>query len=47
MASTLAGEFPEAATNDLHRGALMELALILLLMSSRVQRRRPVSRRRQ
>lgn len=33
MASTLAGEFPEAATNDLHRGALMELALILLLMS--------------
>ncbi len=33
MASTLAGEFPEAATNDLHRGALMELALILLVMS--------------
>jgi phosphate transport system permease protein len=33
MASTLAGEFPEAATNDLYRGALMELALILLLMS--------------
>ncbi|MGD0463767.1 MAG: phosphate ABC transporter permease subunit PstC [Tepidisphaeraceae bacterium] len=33
MASTLAGEFPEAATNDLHRGALMELALILLIMS--------------
>jgi phosphate transport system permease protein len=33
MASTLAGEFPEAATNDLHRGALMELALILLLLS--------------
>jgi phosphate transport system permease protein len=33
MASTLAGEFPEAATNDLHGGALMELALILLIMS--------------
>jgi phosphate transport system permease protein len=33
MASTLAGEFPEAATNDLQRGALMELALILLVMS--------------
>jgi phosphate transport system permease protein len=33
MASTLAGEFPEASTNDLHRGALMELALILLIMS--------------
>jgi phosphate transport system permease protein len=33
MASTLAGEFPEAATNDLHRGALMEVALILLVMS--------------
>ena len=33
MASTLAGEFPEAATSDLHRGALMELALILLIMS--------------
>jgi phosphate transport system permease protein len=33
MASTLAGEFPEAATSDLHRGALMELALILLVMS--------------
>jgi phosphate transport system permease protein len=32
IASTLAGEFPEAAT-DLHRGALMELALILLVMS--------------
>ncbi len=33
MASTLAGEFPEASTSDLHRGALMELALILLIMS--------------
>ncbi|HEX4056338.1 MAG TPA: PstC family ABC transporter permease [Tepidisphaeraceae bacterium] len=33
MASQLAGEFPEASTNDLHRGALMELALILLVMS--------------
>ena len=33
MASTLAGEFPEGSTNELHRGALMELALILLVMS--------------
>jgi phosphate transport system permease protein len=33
MAATLAGEFPEAATNDIHRGALMEVALILLIMS--------------
>lgn len=33
MASLLAGEFPEAATSDLQRGALMELALILLIMS--------------
>jgi phosphate transport system permease protein len=33
MASTLAGEFPEGSTDDMHRGALMELALILLLMS--------------
>jgi phosphate transport system permease protein len=33
MAATLAGEFPEASTNDLERGALMEVALILLLMS--------------
>jgi phosphate transport system permease protein len=33
LSATLAGEFPEAATNDLQRGALMEVALILLLMS--------------
>jgi phosphate transport system permease protein len=33
LSATLAGEFPEAATNDLHRGALMEVALILLVMS--------------
>jgi phosphate transport system permease protein len=33
MAATLAGEFPEASTNDLYRGALMEVALILLIMS--------------
>lgn len=33
MSATLASEFPEAATNDLHRGALMEVALILLVMS--------------
>jgi len=33
LSATLAGEFPEAATNDLQRGALMEVALILLVMS--------------
>jgi phosphate transport system permease protein len=33
LSATLAGEFPEAATSDLQRGALMEVALILLVMS--------------
>jgi phosphate transport system permease protein len=33
MAATLAGEFPEASTNDVYRGALMEVAAILLVMS--------------